>query len=235
LLEGTLLTPIDIRILVTLAQSKNGSLQTEEILEQTGIAMSTWSSKQGKLVSMGLVEKHFVRVMGDDHVLKRMNYALTEKGKLVGQSLVNVTNLLSPDRDTPNSKINSPRIQSLQERNQPADDFQEKIGECIEVALDSFGSKLIELVKRSMEVEHGVVWETLPDRTQDLESVLRDYFGVEASNGLRKLIAANIRARFDLEDESNEDLSLLIREARQKNAKFYAVSLGTLSNEADPR
>ena len=197
--------------------------------------MSTWSSKQGKLVSMGLIEKHFIRVMGDDHVLKRMNYALTEKGKMVGQSLVNVTKILTPDRDISNSRIESSQARSREGKNQPVDNFQEKIGECIEVALDSFGSKLIELVKRSMEEEHGAVWQSLPDRTKDLESVLIDYFGLQASNGLKKLIAENIRARFDLQDESTEDLSLLIREARKKNLKIVADSHGTLSKEAGAR
>jgi hypothetical protein len=220
LLESNPLTPIDIRILVALTRSKNGSLHAEEILEETGIAMSTWSSKQGKLVSMGLLEKHFTRVMGDEHVMKRMNYALTKKGKIVGQSLLQVTTIL---KDSPRpSLVTSPVFAeegSLGQKDQlPSTDFQEMIGECVEVALDSFGSRLIDLVKKSLEVEHGVSWNSLPEKTQDFESVLRDYFGLEAAIGLKKLIGANITSRFDLKELENEDLSSLILRARTKVA-----------------
>lgn len=195
-------------------------MQTEKILEETGIAMSTWSAKQGKLVSMGLIEKHYTRVMGDSHVLKRMNYGLTKKGRLVGQNLLDVTNILAstPPESLPEKTL--PIIGAQPEKGDQSkmDDVQEMISECIEVTLDSFGSKLIDLVKKSLELEHGVAWDNIQERTQDLESVLKENFGLEASKSLKKLISANIRSRFGLEERGEESLSHLILRARQKNA-----------------
>jgi DNA-binding HxlR family transcriptional regulator len=234
LLEGTLLTPIETRIIVTMVQSKNDTIRTEEILKKIGIANSTWSAEQAKLVSMGLIDKRLVRTLEGNHISIRMNYRLTEKGKLVGLNLLNIIKILGTEKsqaETRGGLMTDPGKDQMESdvlgATDEASEFGDKIGECVEIALDSFGSNLVTLVKNSLEVEHEILWEDLFKRSDDFESVLRDYFGLEASKKLRKLIAANIKARFDLEDSQNEDLSYLILLARRK--------AGFLSDKASPR
>ncbi len=216
------LTPIQSKILVALARSKNGSLNTDEILSETGIATSTWSAEQGKLVGMGLLNKHLVRIIEQNHISKRMNYGLTEKGKMVGANLLNISKILAGDTGEPNmiERSASQESKNFETESKSAgkqlEDFGGKVDECVEVALDSFGSNLVDLVKSSMELEHRVPWIDLSEKIETFELVLRDYFGLEASEKLKKLIAANIKSRFNLGTSRSDDLSHLILEARKR-------------------
>ena len=211
LFEDPHLTLIDSKILLTLMKSKQGFLNTDEILALTGIATSTWSAEQGKLVSMGLLKKRMIRIIEHDHISKRMNYGLTEKGKEVGTNVLNISKILTKNESERNS------LGSVLISNSKNDDFRSMIGECVETALDSFGSNLVYLVKKSFEAEHEIPWIQLSEKSETLENVLRDYFGLQASEKLKKLIAANIRSRFDIANLRNEDLAFLISEARKKD------------------
>ena len=212
------MTAIDTKILITLMKSKQGFLNTDEILLQTGIATSTWSAEQSKLVTMGLMKKRMVRIIERDYISKRMNYGLTEKGKDVGANLLNIFKILTAD-----SKEQVATSGSILVTERHNDDFANKLGECIEVALESFGSNLVYLVRKSFEVEHKISWDQLPDKSGILQQVLRDYFGLRASEKLEKLIAANIRSRFEIGNLRSEDLTLLIAEARKRNSRDLEI------------
>ena len=208
--DRTHLSPIDDRIIVVLTKSKHGFLNTEEILKQTSIAASTWSAEQNKLVAVGLVTKRMVRVIEHDHISKRMTYGLTDKGKLVGLNLLNILEIMTTgevEKDLSSRSLSHERSEN--------GTFQSDICECVEIALDSFGSNLMYLVKKSFEIEYQVSWTDLPEKIIALEAVLKDYFGLRASEKLKKLIAANIRSRFDITGSKSEDLSYLISEARK--------------------
>ncbi len=226
MIDETQLTPIDMKILVTLMKSERGFLNTDEILNQTGIATSTWSAEQNKLVTMGLIKKRMVRIIERDYISKRMHYGLTEKGKDIGTNLLNISKILTRDRKEQVAASGSILLSSY--RN---DDFANKLGECVEIALDSFGSNLVYLVKKSFEAEHQISWNQLPDRSEILQLVLRDYFGLRASEKLEKLIAANIRSRFDIGNLRSEDLTLLISEARKRNSRDLAFNDSKINSQ----
>lgn len=222
------LTPIQTRILEALATSKLGSLYTDEIIKLTGIATSTWSAEQGKLTSMGLIEKHLVRIIELNHISKRMNYKLTEKGKVVGSNLLNISRVLAVEKF--NSKTSGEEKSLSQSKkgdrflesgtnSQENRDFERTIGECVEIALDSFGSNLVNLVKHSLETEHKIPWIRMADNPDAFEAVLRDYFGLQAAEKLDRLIAANLRSRFELKQDRIDDLSHLVLEARLKTSR----------------
>jgi DNA-binding HxlR family transcriptional regulator len=220
-------TPIQTKILIALVRSKDGSMYTDEILRQTGIATSTWSAEQGKLVALGLVNKHLVRIIEQDHVSKRMSYWLTERGKMVSLNLLNISRILAAEQAASKNTSEEPGILRENKKDifrpeagvKEAEEFRSKIAECVEVALDSFGANLVNLVKSSLELEHHISWAELPDRANVFENVLKDYFGLEASKKLKILIAANIRNRFGLENFQVEDLALIISEARKNDLK----------------
>lgn len=239
LMDEAHLTPIQTRILIALAKSKLGSLYTDEIVKLTGIATSTWSAEQGKLTSMGLIEKHLVRIIELNHISKRMNYKLTEKGKVVGSSLLNISRVLSVGDFA--SKVSDEQLlrQSKDNRirsgtdTQSNQEFERTIDECVEIALDSFGSDLVNLVKHSLEAEHKVAWIRLAENTEVFETVLRDYFGLQAAEKLEKLIVANLRSRFELKENRIDSLSHLIIEARLKNFKDSLLEKENVRSSAE--
>ena len=226
----THLTSIQTKVLIALARSKFGSLNTDEILDQTGIATSTWSAEQGRLVAMGLIKKQMIRVIELNHISKRMSYGLTDKGRMVGLNLLNITKILATDNE--NSKLSAesslPNLQGNRMEsasvNRESVEFNDKISECVEIALDSFGTNLVDLVKNSLEVDHQIAWSELSENTQVFEEVLKDYFGLGASEKLKKLIIANIKSRFDLRGYQNEDLIFLISEARKTNQRGHITN-----------
>jgi DNA-binding MarR family transcriptional regulator len=223
--EDTHLTPIQTKVLIALTRSATGSLNPDEILLATGIATSTWSAEQGRLVSMGLIKKQMIRVIKLNQISKRMNYGLTEKGRMIGQNLLNISKILGE---------NSGEISFARRVEDEDQVFGSQIAECVEVALDSFGSNLVNLVKSSLEIEHQIPWKELSERSDVFEEVLRDYFGVGAAEKLKKLIAANIESRFEVraKDSHSGDLALLISVAKQRSAGKKTKDIDHLGNSA---
>jgi hypothetical protein len=239
LYEETQLSPVQTKILVALTKSKNGSLRTDEVLGITGIATSTWSAEQGKLVTMGLINKHLVRIIENNHISKRMNYGLTEKGRMIGLNLLNISKILLDEEVK--AAAEGSRLEPKGDRTNGSgvnvreiEDFSSKVGECVEIALDSFGSNLVNLVKNSLEVEYKIPWVDLSQKPEVFESLLKDYFGMGASEKLKKLIAANLKSRFDLGSYRSENLSQLISEARKTS--LQTMQLNTENEEvSSPR
>jgi hypothetical protein len=179
-----------VRILLAMLNSKDRSLNSEAVLKETGIALSTWSAEQGKLGEMGLIEKHLVRVITHDSVSKRMNYTLTESGALVALNLLKVSRVLA-------------RTASAQIARSKNESFEERIRECVEIGLDSFGMNLITLVRSALESEYGMNWNDISNNPDQLLNVCKDLFGDEASKKLETLISANIAARFAIASDGS--------------------------------
>jgi len=208
---------IQEKILVVLLKSKQQPLKTAEVLSNAEIALSTWSSEQRKLGAMKLIDKKMVRVIINNHVSLRMNYSLTEKGRLIAVNLRNISELLKDD----SSKVSfQPKITDTSFENPSSetiwrfdDELKETVNECVEIGLDSFGLSLTKLVKKALEVECGIQWENLSENLSGFKRVLIDYFGLEASKKIEKVIAANLRIRFHLDHLESDDLSVLIPES----------------------
>jgi DNA-binding MarR family transcriptional regulator len=201
--NAPILTPIQAKILLAMLRAKDHSLNSEAILRETGIALSTWSAEQGKLVEMGIIEKRLVRVLTNDNISKRMNYKLTESGVAIALNLSNISKILSGTRY-------GGRIAG-----KPAEDFDERIRECVEIGLESFGANLVTLVKTALESEKGVPWSRIPENPDRLLLVCREFFGEEASKKLETVISANIISRFALGSVQAKDLSSMISSARR--------------------
>ncbi len=184
-------------------EAKDHTLNSEAILRDTGIALSTWSAEQGKLVEMGIIEKHLIRVLTNDSISKRMNYKLTDGGVAIALNLRNISKILSGTKSA--SRIVG----------KPAEDFEERIQECVEIGLESFGANLVTLVKTALECEHGVPWSRIPENPDKLLAVFRELFGEEASKKLETVISANIISRFALGSAQAKDLSSIISSARK--------------------
>jgi hypothetical protein len=198
-----ILTPIQVKILLAMLRSKDYSLNSEAILRETGIALSTWSAEQGKLGEMGLIEKHLVRILTSDSISKRMNYTLTKSGVAIALNLQNISRILSSSKDmVPSSKAST------------NEDFMERIGECIEIGLDSFGTNLVELVKKTLETEQEIPWNQVSEKPEKLSLVFRELFGDEAAKKLETLISTNIASRFGLE-QSRSGLASVISNAKK--------------------
>jgi DNA-binding MarR family transcriptional regulator len=62
------LSPIEERILIALFQAKEHRLLSDEITKQAGIASSTLSAEQRRLVALGLLQKKTLRTMDHDRI-----------------------------------------------------------------------------------------------------------------------------------------------------------------------
>jgi DNA-binding MarR family transcriptional regulator len=88
------LSPIEERILIALFQAKEHRLLSDEITKLAGIAFSTLSAEQRRLVALGLLQKKSLRFMDEDRIRSRMGYELTMKGELIALHLKHVSELL---------------------------------------------------------------------------------------------------------------------------------------------
>jgi DNA-binding MarR family transcriptional regulator len=191
-------------------------LNSETILKETGIAQSTWSEEQNRLTQMGLLEKKQSRLMTSNVITRVMNYRLTDKGRLVALNLSNISRILAPDQfsDIGVSELNLVANDPI--RADPVDEkgLDEKILECIEIGLDSFGMNLDELVKSEIERSGGLKWENAPRHPEKLEAQLIQLFGAGGSSTIESMIAANIRSRFGLRSIKSDKMVVLISELR---------------------
>jgi DNA-binding MarR family transcriptional regulator len=191
-------------------------LNSETILKETGIAQSTWSEEQNRLTQMGLLEKKQSRLMTSNVITRVMNYRLTDKGRLVALNLSNISRILAPDQlpgleeavlsVLPSDPV---RMESIDERS-----LDEKILECVEIGLDSFGMNLDELVKSEIERSGELRWEDIPKHPEKLEVQLNQLFGAGGSSTIESMIAANIRSRFGLRSIKSDKMVVLISELR---------------------
>lgn len=219
--EGVVLSATQTKIIVALARSMDHSLDTDGVIKETGIAVSTWSAEQSKLVGIGLLDKQFVRTMTKDGTTKRMCYRLTDRGKIVGLNLLNITRVMS-------ASAGQEKTQSSHGTNSPelSVDFYSEIRECIEIGLDSFGLNLVKLVSGALETQYGIRWSRLSECIDELLLVLADIFGVEASKKMEVIFCSNLSARFGMEASRTIRLVELISEISKRNTQTSSQSSG---------
>jgi hypothetical protein len=73
-------------------------MYTDQILNEAKIAVSTFSAEQRNLIALGLLEKRMIRIPLKDKITRRMNYALTQKGKYIASNLANISIALNDDK-----------------------------------------------------------------------------------------------------------------------------------------
>jgi DNA-binding MarR family transcriptional regulator len=201
------LSAIQSKILVTLFQTDGSRyLPNEAVLEKTGIAQSTWSEEQKRLIDMGLLEKKAFKMLRTNNVCRIVNFRLTNKGRTVSFNLANISRMIVQPRNELETNNSTP----LSEK-----DFEYEVIESIEVALDSFGINLIPLVKgRLLE---GIAWGDVARRPEILLTVLNDLFGKEGCATVEAMIVENLKARFVPGPLGSEnDLVNLIAQLRRK-------------------
>jgi DNA-binding MarR family transcriptional regulator len=223
--NAPILTPIQVKILLAMLRAKDHSLNSEAILRETGIALSTWSAEQGKLVDMGVIQKRLVRVLTNDSISKRMNYTLTEKGVEIALNLLNISKILSSSKD---ARVNN-------RPSSEAEEFSEIISECIEVGLESFGANFVMLVKTTLESDKSIPWSIVPEKPKELLQVCRELFGQEAAKKLETVIVRNIASRFARSDLCEKDLESTITLSKVSFSKNNGVADRDQKVIGDPR
>jgi DNA-binding MarR family transcriptional regulator len=207
----THLSAIQSRILVALFQSdgRQQFVPNEMVLERTGIAQSTWSEEQKRLMDMGLLEKKAFKTIRTNNVCRIVNFRLTGKGRTVAFNLANISRIIfqgqqNSDASIPNSTLSPSALEF-------------EIIESIEVALDSFGINLIPLVKSKLP--EGVTWQNVARNPEILTTVLRDLFGKDGAATVESMIVENVKSRLEGGWDNNstsEDLTRLVGELQRK-------------------
>jgi len=206
----THLTAIQSRILVSLFQSDGSHyVPNETVLEKTGIAQSTWSEEQKRLIEMGLLEKKAFKMLRTNSVSRIVNFRLTAKGRTVAFNLANISRMIVQPRSDAHGSAGSQSSQPLSEG-----EFEFEVMEAIEVALDSFGINLIPLVKGRLA--EGFRWDEVARHPEIFTIILRDLFGKEGSATVESMIVENLKSRFALGSSISEnDLTNLVAELRR--------------------
>lgn len=195
------------------------------MLEKTGIAQSTWSEEQKRLIDMGLLEKKAFKTIRTNNVCRIVNFRLTSKGKMVAFNLTNISRMIVQ----PENNLMAVDPRSSAQSNLSEKDLEYEVMESIEVALDSFGINLIPLVKSRLP--HGIAWEQVSKRPEILTGILGDLFGKEGSSTVESMVVENLRSRFDLGASSWDlELSRLIVELK---GRFVAENI--LTRDASER
>jgi len=204
----THLSAIQSKILVALFQPDGARyLPNETVLEKTGIAQSTWSEEQKRLIDMGLLEKKAFKMIRTNNVCRIVNFRLTNKGRTVAFNLVNISRMIVQ----PQSELLEARNASLLSEKE----FDFEVMESIEVALDSFGINLIPLVRGKLP--GNISWNEVPRHPEILRSILNDLFGKEGCATVESMIAENLKARFVLGISGSEnDLVNLVSQLRRR-------------------
>ena len=207
------LTQLQCRILSSMYLSKTEYLNSDTILKQTGIAQSTWSEEQNRLTEMGLLEKKQSRIMTSNIITRVMNYKLTDKGRLVALNLANISRILAPDQFS--LDVNDlQRLRRTLDKSNDTSNLDERILECIEIGLDSFGMNLDRLVKSEIEKSAKIQWIEIARFPEKLEFYLRELFGSGGASTIESMIAANIRSRFALKMIRSNSIPALVAEVR---------------------
>jgi DNA-binding MarR family transcriptional regulator len=204
----THLSAIQSRILVALFQSdgRQQFVPNEAVLESTGIAQSTWSEEQKRLIDMGLLEKKAFKTIRTNNVCRIVNFRLTSKGRTVAFNLANISRMIV--HETGNSPIGGQISVSEKE-------LQYEVMESIEVALDSFGINLIPLVKSRLP--EGATWEGVARNPEVLNAILHELFGKEGSSTVESMIVENLKSRFEVGAPAWEnDLVKLVEALRER-------------------
>lgn len=202
------LSAIESRILVALFESdgREQFVSNETVLEKTGIAQSTWSEEQKRLIEIGLLEKKAFRTIRTNNVCRIVNFRLTSKGRTVACNLANISRIIVQQSEPAGRPISEG--DGLSEK-----ELEFEVIESIEVALDSFGINLIPLVKSKLL--DGVSWEEVAKNPEILMAILGDLFGKEGSSTVESMIVENLKARFHFGSTEN-DLVRLIDELRSR-------------------
>jgi DNA-binding MarR family transcriptional regulator len=223
--DGSFLTQLQCRILTAIFFSKMEYLNSETILKEAGIAQSTWSEEQNRLTQMGLLEKKQSRLMTSNVITRVMNYRLTDKGRLVALNLSNISRILAPEQFSGMELkgLNDASSSAIQNMAVEERAINEKILECIEIGLDSFGMNLDELVKLEFEKAGELKWEDSPRFPEKLEALLVQLFGAGGSSTIESMIASNIRSKFGLRSVKSDKIVVLISELRFSQQRMIAT------------
>jgi len=209
------ITRVQSKILVSLFGFGHQFVRNENFLKATGIAQSTWSDEQPRLMDLGLIEKKSFRVMGRSNVFTTVSFRLSPSGRKVAFNLLNISRVLSSTSIIGVNK-NEHMAEILTKSKEKQ--VQQVLLESIEVALESFGPDLLELVKGAIEVEKKIAWERVAEAPEVLMQVMKDICGQDGSEIVAAMISENIRSLLGLERRESPELVSTMQEAKQKIA-----------------
>ena len=106
------------------------------ILRETGIAQSTWSEEQNRLIANGLIEKKQSKVMSSKVITRIMNYKLTEKGRLVAHNLSNISRIMAPDQFVNREFVRAEKV-AQEETRMSYNEIEQTLLECVEIGVFS--------------------------------------------------------------------------------------------------
>ncbi len=208
-------TRIQSKILVTLFRFGLQYVNNENFLKASGIAQSTWSEEQLRLLELGLLEKKSFRVMTGSNVFRTVAFRLSGCGREVAFNLLNISRIL--DRSETNAFQIFGKSEPIGKIGVVEGKEIEKILlEAVEVALEGFGRDLLDLAKATIEVERNTTWENVVGVPDQLVEVLREICGRDGSEVVEAMICQNVRSLFGIDVIESHSLSSLINEVKQK-------------------
>jgi Mn-dependent DtxR family transcriptional regulator len=201
------------RILAAIYFADQEFVTTEMVLKETGVAQSTWSEEQNRLIESGLLEKKQSKLMSSKVITRVMQYKLTDKGKLVAHNLTNISRIMAPEHFVTRISTKTNIEPGMQHLDSSSNELVDALMECIEVGLESFGMNLDKLVREQVQAA-GLLWKEVATNPEKLVFHLTELFGQAGALTIEQMIAANIKTRFDLRSISSDSLTSIVAELR---------------------
>jgi DNA-binding MarR family transcriptional regulator len=171
-------------------------LYTKEILDFVEIPQSTWSSAALSFSKGGLIAKQQKREIDGGRIKSYTVFSLTDRGRSVAMNLVAIYRKLSESEvgSLTEGDLGDVDVYSIASN----DSFDEKILDCIETGLNSFGKHTKDHVRIEVALVGNLTWSLLPQRIQVLSDCLSERFGPRGAATIEAVIIDELEKRFNV-------------------------------------
>jgi DNA-binding MarR family transcriptional regulator len=189
------LTAIQSRILLSM-YLLDRPLYTKEILDFVEIPQSTWSSVALSFSKGGLIAKKQKREIDRGRIKSYTVFSLTDRGISVAKNLVAIYRKLS---ESEIGSLNEDYLEDTDIYSGSANEsLDEKILDCIETGLNSFGRHTKDHVRIEVALVGNLSWSALPQKVQVLSDCLSERFGPKGAATIEAAIIQELEKRFNV-------------------------------------
>lgn len=176
---------------------------TKEFLEFTGVPHSTWSDSLRLFLKTGLLSKESRREESEGRIKSFALFALTEKGKRVGNNLEAISRALIEDEVKREQEDENRGMARFSDRVGRQAEVDGQILRCVEKGLETFGARAKNAVRIELALRNNISWSDVPRRMREVSNCLRDRFGPRGASSIEATILRELDACFGRPSDSS--------------------------------
>ena len=171
-------------------------LYTKEILDFVEIPQSTWSSAALSFSKGGIIAKQQKREIDGGRIKSYTVFSLTDRGRSIAENLVSIYRKLS---ESEIGSLNEEYLKDSEIYSGSSDEsLDEKILDCIETGLNSFGQNTKDHMRIELALVGNLRWSALPQNVTVLSNCLVERFGPKGAATIEAVIIEELEKRFNV-------------------------------------